>query len=68
MEVYLKEFRQKRQLTQKEAAESIGIDQRQWSRYEAGKNEFPIRYLKELCIKHKVAADELLGLNIDIQK
>lgn len=62
MLIQLKEFREMYHLTQKEAAESIGIDQRQWSRYEKEINEFPVRYLKELCVKYKVSADWLLGL------
>lgn len=62
MDVLLKEFRQKYQITQAEAAEAIGIDQRQWSRYENGINEFPVRYLKGICIKFNVSADELLGI------
>lgn len=62
--VRLKQFRQKYNLTQAEAAESIGIDQRQWSRYENEINELPIRYLKEICIKHRVSADEILGINV----
>ena len=61
--VLLRKFRQKMKLTQKECAESIGIDQRQWSRYEQGVNEFPIRYLKALCVKYGISADEILGLN-----
>lgn len=64
MELYLKDFRRKHKLSQKEAAESIGIDQRQWSRYENEVNELPIRYLKLICIKHKVSADEILGLKL----
>lgn len=62
MDVQLKKFREEYKITQKEAAESIGIDQRQWSRYENGKNEFPIRYLKTICKKYEVSADWLLGL------
>lgn len=62
MLIYLKDFRSKYGLTQKEAAESIGIDQRQWSRYENETNEFPLRYLKELCLKYNESADFLLGL------
>ena len=62
MLIYLKEFRKQLNLTLKEAAESIGIDQRQWSRYENETNEFPIRYLKELCLKFNVSANWLLGL------
>ena len=63
--VNLKQFRQKMKLTQAAAAESIGIDQRQWNRYENGKNEMPIRYLREICKKYKVSADWLLGLEED---
>lgn len=61
--VNLKQFRQKMKLTQTAAAEGIGIDQRQWNRYENGKNQIPVHYLKEICIKYKVSADWLLGLN-----
>ena len=60
--VELKQFRQKRKLTQAAAAEAIGIDQRQWNRYENGKNEIPVRYLKDICIKFDISADELLAI------
>lgn len=62
MELKLKEFRAKYELSQKDAAESIGIDQRQWSRYENGVNEFPLRYLVQLCKTYHLSADWLLGL------
>lgn len=62
MNIKLKEFREKHKITQQEAAESIGIDQRQWSRYENGKNEFPIHYLYELCRYWKESADWIIGL------
>lgn len=60
--VNLKRFRQKFNLTQAAAAESIGIDQRQWNRYENGKNEIPVRYLKAICKNFKVSADWLLEI------
>ena len=60
--VNLKRFRQKLGITQTAAAEAIGIDQRQWNRYENGINELPIRYLKAICSTYKVSADWLLGL------
>lgn len=63
VDIYLKEFRKKRKLSQREVAESIGIDQRQWSRYENGINEFPIRYLKQICELYSVSADEILGIS-----
>ena len=60
--VYLKRFRQEFKVTQDAAARTIGIDQRQWNRYENGINEIPVRYLKEICIQFNVSADWLLGL------
>lgn len=60
--VYLKRFRQEFKITQDAAARTIGIDQRQWNRYENGINEIPVRYLKEICIQFNVSADWLLGL------
>lgn len=60
--VNLKRFRQKFNLTQTAAAESIGIDQRQWNRYENGKNEIPVRYLKAICKNFNVSADWLLEI------
>lgn len=61
--VNLKQFRQKRKLTQASAAKAIGIDQRQWNRYENGINEIPVKYLKDICIKFNVSADELLEIH-----
>lgn len=58
----LKQFRQKHKLTQAKAAEAIGIDQRQWNRYENGKNELPIKYLKAICEAFHESADWILGL------
>lgn len=61
--VNLKKFRKKYNLTQASAAEKIGIDQRQWNRYENGNNEIPVRYLKAICETFNVSADWLLELN-----
>lgn len=63
--VNLKQFRQRMKLTQA-AAEGIGIDQRQWNRYENGINELPLRYFKLICTTYKVSADWLLGLTEEI--
>lgn len=68
MLVHLKEFRKKYNLSQKEAAQSIGIGQRQWSRYENEINEFPVRYLKRLCEIYDVSADELLGMKLPAEE
>lgn len=61
--VNLKRFRQKMKLTQAAAAEAIGIDQRQWNRYENGKNELPVRYLKAICTRFNISADWLLEIS-----
>lgn len=58
--VNLKQFRQKLKITQAAAAEKIGIDQRQWNRYENGINELPIRYLIAICNAYNISADWLL--------
>lgn len=60
--VDLKRLRKKLGKTQKAMAESIGIDQRQWNRYENGDNDIPVRYLKAICQAHKISADWLLEL------
>lgn len=63
MEGKLKKFREKAKITQREAAESIGIDQRQWSRYENGTNELPLRYLLKLCRKYNTTPNDILGFD-----
>ena len=63
--VNLKQFRQTYNLTQAAAANGIGIDQRQWNRYENGNNELPLRYFVKICQTYDVSADWLLELNED---
>ena len=58
--VDLKRFREKMNITQAAAAERIGIDQRQWNRYENGINELPLRYLVAICNAFQISADWLL--------
>ena len=60
--VNLKQLRQQLNLTQAAAAAKIGIDQRQWNRYENGINELPLRYLVAICNAFGVSADRLLEL------
>lgn len=43
-------------------AAAIGISQKQYSRYEIGTNELPLRYLVRICVHYGVSADYLLGL------
>ena len=58
----------KKSVFQKEEVYPVEIDQRQWSRYENEINEFPIRYLKQICRQYNVSADELLGLELADKK
>lgn len=59
----MKEARKEVGMTQQEIAEKIGIDQRQYSRYEQGKTEMPVRYL--IAFLRATGADpkEILELN-----
>ena len=58
----LVQARQKAAMTQAQVAQALMIPQQQYSRYENGKNEIPIRYVVALCRLYGVSADWLLGL------
>ena len=58
----IKQFRQENNITQAQVAETLGITQQQYFKYEKGINELPIRYLIEICETYGVSADWLLGL------
>lgn len=54
--------RKARGLTQSTVAHFLQITQQQWSDYERGRNELPIRYLIEICVLLNISADWALGL------
>lgn len=56
------EARKKAGLSQTQIANELMIPQQQYSRYEKGDNELPIRYLIQLCKILKVSADWVLGI------
>lgn len=58
----LRDLRADHDMSQAAIAAAIGIDQKQYSRYETGINELPLRYLVKLCQVYQVSADYLLGL------
>lgn len=58
----LKALRADHDESQATLAQAIGIPQNQYSRYEVGTNELPLRYLVKLCQHYQVSADYLLGL------
>ncbi|MDU3779784.1 MAG: helix-turn-helix transcriptional regulator [Flavonifractor plautii] len=56
----LRDLRADHDMSQAAIAAAIGIDQKQYSRYETGINELPLRYLVKLCQVYQVSADYLL--------
>ncbi len=59
----IKQFRQENNITQAQIAETLGISQQQYFKYEKGINELPIRYLIVICKAYSISADWLLGLS-----
>lgn len=59
----LAEIRRERGLSQRQIAEVLDIPQQQYSRYENGKNEIPVRYIIALCQFYGITSDWLLGLD-----
>lgn len=58
----LVQARQNAKMSQTKVAQILNIPQQQYSRYETGQNEIPVRYVITLCKVYGVSADWLLGL------
>ena len=58
----LKETRKKNGYTQQDMAELLETTQQQYSKYEKGLHELPIRHLITICRTLKVSSDWLLGI------
>ena len=56
------EARKKAGLSQTQIANALQIPQQQYSRYEKGTNDLPIRYLVPICNLLSISSDWLLGL------
>lgn len=54
-------LREDKDLTQKQIADSLGIEQNSYSQYETGRRPMPIDYLIALCKYYNVSADYILG-------
>lgn len=67
LEERLCEIRKKKGLSQKKVAEILGIPQQQYSRYENGKFEIPVRYIITLCRFYGISSDWLLGLKDELE-
>ena len=58
----LRDLREDNDLTQKEVAAYIGIDQRTYSNYETEKRSMPMEQYRSLAIFYKTSVDYLVGL------
>ena len=56
-----KSFRVKQQLSQKEAAELIGVKPYQLANYETNRSEPSIQILKNMSVVYKVSVDKLIN-------
>ena len=58
----IRKIRNERGLSQEKIAEVLKTTQQQYSRYEKGENELPVRHVITLCKYYEISADWLLGL------
>ena len=58
----IKYERDSQNITQKEMADSLGIKQQQYARYEKGINIMPVTYLPKICKTLNISSDYILGL------
>ena len=58
----IRDIREDNDKTQAQIAEILGIKQQQYSRYENGTDEIPLRYLTVLARYYNISLDYLAGL------
>ena len=58
----LRDLREDNDLTQKEVAAYLGIDQRTYSNYATEKRSMPMEQYRSLAILYKTSVDYLVGL------
>lgn len=58
----MRKIRKERRYSQEDIAEVLDTTQQQYSRYENGDNEIPVRHVITLCKFYKISSDWLLGL------
>ena len=59
----LRKIRLERRYSQEDIAEVLETTQQQYSKYENGKNEIPVRHIITLCKFYNISADWMLGLD-----
>ena len=62
----LKKIRKEKRYSQEDIAEVLQMTQQQYSRYEVGAHEIPVRHIITLCKFYGISSDWLLGLREDI--
>lgn len=63
----IKDLREDRDLKQKDVADILHISQTNYSKYELGKINIPIKTLKNLAIFFDTSIDYMLGLTKEIK-
>lgn len=63
----LKIARERKNMTQKEVADGIGVAKSTYSLYESGQREPNVQTIKKIADVLCVSADELLGLSTELQ-
>ena len=58
----LRKVRLEKGYSQMDIAEVLDTTQQQYSKYEVGVNEIPVRHIITLCKFYKISSDWLLGL------
>ena len=58
----LRKIRMQKGYSQMEIAEVLDTTQQQYSKYENGLNEIPVRHVITLCKFYEISSDWLLGL------
>lgn len=61
----IRELRKSKGYSQADMAELLETTQQQYSKYENGIHELPIRHLVTICNHFHVSSDILLGLNFE---
>lgn len=63
----LRTIRIKKGYSQMDIAEILNTTQQQYSKYENGQNEIPVRHVITLCKFYSISADRLLGLKEELE-
>ena len=63
----LRLIRTRKGYSQMDIAEVLNTTQQQYSKYENGQNEIPVRHVLTLCKFYEISADWLLGLKEEME-